>query len=92
MELARKKGSVECGEVERLFVARKEEGGEEGREEGLGHKEGLERAKWRERVRRAGRRVVVFGSGGDRFECVQGGKVVEPSFAKGEWAVRLVMK
>ena len=81
---------MECGEVEMLFVARKEEGGQEGREGGCAHKEGLERAKWRERVRRAARRVVVFESGGDRFECVQGGKVVESSFAKGEWAVRLI--
>lgn len=50
---------------------------------------------WRERIRRAGRRVVVlarseFENGmKDTFECVQKGRPVEPSFAKGEWAVRL---
>lgn len=61
---------------------------------------GLDRAVFRERVRRAGRRIIAFGplTGeleqgevcGDRvFECVQNGKSVEPSFAKGEWALRV---
>lgn len=67
---------------------------------------GLDRAFFRERVRRAGRRVIAFGPpiltddhefeqslqgiGKDRvFECVQDGKSVEPSFAKGEWALRV---
>ena len=55
------------------------------------HDQGIIKAKFRERVRRAGRRVVVFSSeAGQRFECIQHAKVVEPSFAKGEWAVRAV--
>lgn len=57
-------------------------------------KMGMESARWRERVRRAGRRVVVLGGSqlDERFECRQGTKVVEPSFAKGEWWVRLVRR
>jgi len=55
------------------------------------------KAQWRERVRRAGRRVVAFwGAAGDGdvrsvrgFVCVRNGKVVEASFAKGDWAVRV---
>jgi len=44
---------------------------------------------WRERVRMAARRVVVLRrEGGEEFECVQNGRVVEPSFAKGMFAVR----
>lgn len=48
----------------------------------------------REEARRAGRRLVNFGfvSQGveeeKRVEAVQGGKVVEASFAKGEWGIR----
>lgn len=50
---------------------------------------GLDVAKFRERVRRAGRRVVAFpDEPNGRFECVQKGKPVEASYAKGEWAVR----
>lgn len=62
------------------------------------------RAVEREKVRQAARRGVVFGfvigeaRGGEgggqegrecrRVEAVQGGRVVEASFAKGEWGVR----
>jgi hypothetical protein len=51
----------------------------------------------REEARRAGRRLVNFGfesQGVDvgeevrGVEAVQGGKVVEASFAKGEWGIR----
>lgn len=61
---------------------------------------GLRRAREREQVRQAARRGVAFGfrleSGGDdgggeerrRVEAVQNGRVVEASFAKGEWGVR----
>lgn len=58
--------------------------------------EGMEKALERERVRRAARRIVVFpdlesskeqGSG-RRLECVQNGKVVDPSFAKSDFGVR----
>lgn len=54
---------------------------------------GMEIAEQRERVRRAGRRLVVFPDSaeseiGARLECVQNGKVVEGSFAKGDWGIR----
>ncbi|KAI9873754.1 MAG: hypothetical protein M1830_010631 [Pleopsidium flavum] len=60
---------------------------------------GMQRAQNRERVRQAARRGVVFGfllpagEGGEergrrRAEAVQNGRVVEASFAKGEWGVR----
>lgn len=65
---------------------------------------GMRKAREREMVRRAGRRGVVFGflvegegGGGDgdkgekkrrMVDAVQGGRVVESSFAKGEWGVR----
>ena len=79
-------GHVSCDEVQRQFEA-----------EGKGpnpspddkQRAGLETAKWRERVRRAGRRVVVFPhDSDDTFQCVQQGKAIEPSFAKGDWEVR----
>ncbi|KAK1970208.1 hypothetical protein LY78DRAFT_570469 [Colletotrichum sublineola] len=56
--------------------------------------EGQRRAHEREMVRCAARRGVVFGflvDGKDerrKCEAVMQGKVVEPSFAKGDWAVR----
>ncbi|OTA93678.1 hypothetical protein M434DRAFT_395361 [Hypoxylon sp. CO27-5] len=63
--------------------------------------EGQRRAQQREMVRSAARRGVVFGfavSGGGfgggggaqlrKCEAVMQGKVVEPSFAKGDWGVR----
>lgn len=62
---------------------------------------GLKVARQREQVRQAARRGVAFGlrvgleEGGDgleggrkRVEAVQYGRVVEASFAKGEWGVR----
>ena len=76
---------------------------------------GMQKAREREMVRQAARRLVVFGvqnqvssavadGEGDRdtkadradsndeasmqLEAVQGERVVEPSFAKGEWGVR----
>ena len=56
---------------------------------------GMQKAKEREMVRRAARRGVAFGfemeEGGRRsVEAVQGGRVVESSFAKGEWGVRWI--
>lgn len=63
-------------------------------------REGLRRARQREMVRCAARRGVVFGFGGGggggegeaggrrKCEAVMSGKVVEPSFAKGDWSVR----
>ena len=67
---------------------------------------GMRRAREREMVRQAGRRIVVFGVPGEAsedaggreradgdgerlaVEAVQEGRVVEASFAKGEWGVR----
>lgn len=66
-------------------------------EDGSHHKTlrewGMQKAKEREMVRRAARRGVAFGfemEGGKRrwVEAVQRGRVVESSFAKGEWGVR----
>lgn len=56
--------------------------------------EGQRRAERREMVRRAARRGVVFGfrtesiPDGRKCEALQKGRVVEPSFAKGDFAVR----
>ncbi|BFZ55810.1 hypothetical protein PYCC9005_002851 [Savitreella phatthalungensis] len=72
---------------------------------------GNREARERERVRRAGRRLVAFGVPphsklegvmstehdseiltklqNARFDCVQEGKPVESSFAKGDWGVRV---
>lgn len=77
-------------------------GGEKGRAERVEEtdamlekrREGLRRARQREMVRCAARRGVVFGfaaaDGGQSRKCeaVMLGKVVEPSFAKGDWSVR----
>lgn len=55
---------------------------------------GMQKAKEREMVRRAARRGVAFGFEMEegkkrrRVEAVQWGRVVESSFAKGEWGVR----
>lgn len=58
---------------------------------------GMQRAKNREMVRQAGRRGATLGflsweEGRERMlhqvEAVQNGRVVEASFAKGEWGVR----
>lgn len=54
---------------------------------------GMQKAKEREMVRRAARRGVAFGfeleEGKKRsVEAIQRGRVVESSFAKGEWGVR----
>ena len=53
---------------------------------------GQQRAAQREMVRRAARRGVIFGldqeSNGRKCEVVQHGRVVEPSFAKGDFNVR----
>lgn len=116
MRLSGERGVVSAGEVEELFRDDAEvdgtgRGGEDattggGKEQRERQRSGMRRAEFRERVRRAGRRVVVFSSGlsGDgegkgeetgvggrgRFECVQDGKVVEGSFAKGEWGIRFI--
>ncbi|KAI1779612.1 hypothetical protein F4818DRAFT_399947 [Hypoxylon cercidicola] len=77
-------------------------GGEKGRAERAGEAEemaarrleGQRRAQQRAMVRSAARRGVVFGFGfgfaaeGHKCEAVAQGKVVEPSFAKGDWGVR----
>lgn len=75
-------------------------GGEKGRAERVEEteemrgkrEEGQRRAHEREMVRCAARRGVVFGFlvGDERVKCeaVMHGKVVEPSFVKGDWAVR----
>lgn len=64
------------------------------------HAHGLQVAKQREQVRQAARRGVAFGfpvgrldgerqvEGRKRVDAVQGGRIVEASFAKGEWGVR----
>lgn len=93
-KMARERGSVSCGEVQASYEGR--DGREESEHEPGGNedgekrqREGMEVARWRERVRRAGRRVAVLEMDGEgAFQCVQEGKVVEGSFAKGEWSVR----
>ena len=53
---------------------------------------GQQRAAQREMVRRAARRGVIFGldqgSSSRKCEVVQHGRVVEPSFAKGDFNIR----
>ena len=94
-----------CGEVEGAFATPAADGSGVASGEGAAaaaaaatgtpgggkdkQKVGMDAARWRERVRRAARRVVVLDETG-AFEAVQGGRVVEPSFAKGEWGVRFV--
>lgn len=57
---------------------------------------GMEAAERREEARRAARRLINFGFESQGVEearevqGMQGGKVVEGSFAKGEWGVRWV--
>lgn len=77
-------------------------GGEKGKAERIDETEemrekrnqGQRRAREREMVRCAARRGVVFGfavdAGNERRKCeaVRQGQVVEPSFAKGDWAIR----
>ncbi|KAM0544716.1 hypothetical protein ACHAPJ_011703 [Fusarium lateritium] len=77
-------------------------GGEKGRAERIQEteamlekrKQGQKRAKEREMTKCAARRGVVFGfavseDGEKRLcEAVMSGKVVKPSFAKGDWAIR----
>jgi hypothetical protein len=77
-------------------------GGEKGRAERIHEtdamlekrKQGQKRAKEREMTKCAARRGVVFGfSVNDESEkrlceAIMAGKVVEPSFAKGDWAIR----
>ncbi|KAM0426503.1 hypothetical protein ACHAPT_008194 [Fusarium lateritium] len=78
-------------------------GGEKGRAERIQEteamlekrREGQRRAKEREMTKCAARRGVVFGfpvdqDGQERRLCeaVMAGKVVEPSFAKGDWGIR----
>ncbi|EME80820.1 uncharacterized protein MYCFIDRAFT_46380 [Pseudocercospora fijiensis CIRAD86] len=75
-------------------------GGERGRHEKIEEtpddlqkrREGAKRAEEREMVRRAARRIIIFGVDGTteirRAEALMAGMVVEPSFAKGNWAVR----
>ncbi|KAI1850906.1 hypothetical protein JX265_007231 [Neoarthrinium moseri] len=85
-------GSVggEKGRAERL---------EENEEMQEKRRAGQRRAKEREMVKCAARRGVVFGflvgdgnqqgeQGRRKCEAVMSGKVVEPSFAKGDWAIR----
>ncbi|KAI0852596.1 hypothetical protein F5Y00DRAFT_273167 [Daldinia vernicosa] len=73
-------------------------GGEKGRAERSEETEenakrrlqGQRRAQQREMVRNAARRGVVFGfaAAPRKCEAVMRGKVVEPSFAKGDWGIR----
>lgn len=99
-ELATERGSVECGRIQQLYGEKDKSSpglgadtGASDADESAKRKVGMDVAAWRERVRRAGRRVVVFPqASGESFECVQKGKAVEPSFAKGEWAVRFVKR
>ena len=65
----------------------------DGNGEGLSSQQrGIRKAKEREMVRQAARRGVAFGfeiEGSRRkVDCVREGRVVESSFAKGEWGVR----
>ncbi|KAG4292785.1 hypothetical protein FPRO06_12273 [Fusarium proliferatum] len=77
-------------------------GGEKGRAERIHEtdamlekrRQGQKRAKEREMTKCAARRGVIFGfsvsdEGEKRLcEAVMAGKIVEPSFAKGDWAIR----
>ena len=96
ISLSKAKGAVDCGEVQERFTEGQH--GSNGSTENQHNatqaskqEAGMDLARWRERVRRAGRRVVAFGHDEEgSFQCVQKGKAVEPSYAKGEWAVRFV--
>lgn len=104
--LARARGQISCDEMQQLFQQEDEAEAEEDGgvllnhsdehsnastlAESDKHKAGMDLAKWRERVRRAARRVVAQSTTEERYECVQKGKVVESSYAKGDWSVRFM--
>ncbi|KAI9652892.1 MAG: hypothetical protein M1831_006321 [Alyxoria varia] len=95
MSLSKAKGSVDCGEVQERFTEEQHNNGSNedhhSATEASKHEAGMDHARWRERVRRAGRRVIAFEYNDEgSFQCVQKGKPVEPSYAKGEWAVRFI--
>lgn len=99
IKLAMQDGSVECGHVQGIMHDRltqtsqltlPEKDADDMTQEDKTRAGNIE-AAFRERVRRAARRVVVNGSeDGQRFICWSNGKITEPSFAKGEWAVKHV--
>lgn len=81
-----KGGIVQCSEAERAVFAVIGNEGED--------RKTLKPEEQREEARRAARRLVNFGFGSQGVEekrgveAVQDGKVVEGSFAKGEWGIR----
>lgn len=90
------KGVVLCSEAEAEAAKSSHAGpsSEGGVEEGEKDKGGKDHQDGREEARRAARRLVNFGwksQGVEEergVEAVQDGKVVESSFAKGEWGIR----
>lgn len=96
VNLAKAHGQVDCGDVQQRYEeehTHQPDADSVHTSETEKQKAGMDAAKWRERVRRAGRRVVAQRtSSTDEFTCVQHGKPVEPSYAKGEWAVRWIKR
>ena len=113
-----RRSGVLCTEIEEEVFGESRDGAKKRRERAISSEEpadageetpaerGMREAKQRERVRRAGRRLVAFGVtstddasadsldlasafSGRSFDCVQDGKPVEASFAKGDWGVRV---
>ncbi|KAI8611572.1 hypothetical protein BC830DRAFT_1068696 [Chytriomyces sp. MP71] len=104
VNLLREQRVVLCSAVERAIFSTHEENQDafdkeppnQAKDSKENQELGMKRAKERERVKCAARRLVVHGfrqndsaQGGIRFcEAVTEGRVVEPSFAKGDWGVR----
>lgn len=91
--LSIERGQIDCGEVQALLkdeAPTKPDSAGAADEQTVKTRAGQNEAAFRERVRRAARRVVVNGRDDHRFICWSEGKAVEPSFAKGEWAVKHV--
>lgn len=94
IDLAVKNGSVECGTVQELIGKRIGRYGTPETASELSQQQktdaGNDEAAFRERVRRAARRVVVNGYEDKRFVCWSQNQIAEPSFAKGEWSVKYI--
>lgn len=96
VRLSLERGEVECGEVQDMFrdksglhsLRQAQQAEEPDRVQAVKTRAGQDEAAFRERVRRAARRVVVNGRDGEKFLCWSQGQPAEASFAKGEWSVK----
>lgn len=83
---------VASGQTSTNLEVAEAEASDDGHDQETRQQVGQQKAAQREMVRRAARRGVIFGldqgSSGRKCEVVQHGRVVEPSFAKGDFSIR----